>query len=87
MTTITHAYPKDTASNTGIALRERTGGPRGDLPETSGELVEFFMSNTPFGSHMPLDTQIHWDWRNPLNIIPAFMMLLFALTIVGLLIQ
>ena len=86
MTTITHAYPKDSSSKAGLAQRERTGGPRGDQPETLNELVEFFMMNTPFGSHMPLDTQLHWDWRNPLNIIPAFMLLLFVLTIVGLLV-
>ena len=86
MTTITPAYPKDTSSKAGLALRERTGGPRGDQPETSNELIEFFMMNTPFGSHMPLDTQLHWDWRNPLNIIPAFILLLLALTILELLV-
>ena len=61
MTTITHAYPKDTSSEAGLTAREYTGGPRGDQPETSNELVEYFMRYAPFGSHMPLDTQIHWD--------------------------
>lgn len=87
MTTITQSYSKDSSSKAAMMLRERTGGPRGDLPETSSDLVEYFTSNTPFGSHMPLDTQMHWDWRNPLNIIPAFMMLLFVLTIIGLLVR
>ena len=87
MTTITHAFPKDSSSKTELALSERTGGSRGDLPETSNQLVEYIMANTPFGSHMPLDTQMHWDWRNPLNIIPAFMLLLLVLTIIGLLVQ
>ncbi len=87
MTIITRAYPKDGSSKTGLTPRERTGGPRGDLPEASNELMEYFMSNTVFGSHMPLDTQMHWDWRNPLNIIPAFMIVLFVLTVIGLLIQ
>jgi hypothetical protein len=86
MTTITQAYPKDTSSKAGLTARERTGGPGGDQPESSHELVEYCMSNTRFGSHMPLDTQIHWDWRNPLNVIPAFMILLFVLTAIGLLI-
>ena len=86
MMTITQTYPKDTSSKAGLTLRERTGGPRGDQPETSNQLVEFFTSRTPFGSHMPLDTEIHWDWRNPLNIIPAFMVLLFVLTVIGLLV-
>jgi hypothetical protein len=87
MTTITRAYPKDTSGKTEITPHARTGGPRGDLPESSSELVEYFTSRTPFGSHMPLDTQIHWDWRNPLNIIPAFMILLFVLTVIGLLVR
>jgi hypothetical protein len=87
MTTITLAYPKDTSSKAALTPRERTGGPRGDQPERSNELVEYFISNSRFGSHMPLDIQMHWDWRNPLNIIPAFMILLFVLTVIGLLIQ
>jgi hypothetical protein len=87
MMTITQTYPKDTSSKAGLTLRERTGGPHGDQPETSNQLVEYFTSSTPFGSHMPLDTQIHWDWRNPLNIIPAFMVLMFVLTVIGLLVQ
>jgi hypothetical protein len=86
MMTITQTYPKDTSSKAGLTLRERTGGPHGDQPETSNQLVEYFTSSTPFGSHMPLDTRIHWDWRNPLNIIPAFMVLLFVLTVIGLLV-
>jgi hypothetical protein len=87
MTTVTQAYSKDSSSKTSRMPRERTGGARGDQPETSNEQVEYFVSNMPFGSHMPLDTQLHWDWRNPLNIIPAFMLLLLVLTIVVLLVR
>ncbi len=85
MTTITQAYPKDTSSKTGLSVREHTGGPRGEQPKVSNELVGYFTSNTPFGSHMPLDTRMHWNWRNPLNVIPAFMILLFVVTLIGLL--
>jgi hypothetical protein len=87
MTTITQTYAKNTSSKTGLTLRERAGGPHSDQPETSNQIVEYFTSNTPFGSHMPLDTRMHWDWRNPLNIIPALVVLLFVLTVIGLLIQ
>lgn len=87
MATITQTYSKDTTGKASFVARERTGGPHGDQPETASEIIEFFMSNTPFGSHMPLDTQMHWDWRNPLNIIPAFMALLFLLTVIGLVVQ
>jgi hypothetical protein len=42
---------------------------------------------TLFGSHMPLDTAIHWDWRNPLNIIPALVLLISGITLVALLVS
>ena len=42
---------------------------------------------TLFGSHMPLDTAIHWDWRNPLNIIPALLLLSAVITLVALLVS
>lgn len=87
MTLTTRAYKKNISSPALLATRERTGGPRGDESGTPAELVEYLTSSTPFGSHMPLDTMLHWDWRNPLNIIPAFILLLFILTIVGLLVQ
>ena len=35
------------------------------------------------GAHMPLDTTIHWDWRNPLNVLPALLLLLLAIALVG----
>lgn len=42
----------------------RNGGPaRESVPYPTFELGR--------SSHMPIDTDIHWDWRNPLNIIPA----------------
>ena len=86
MATLTRTYPNDSASNTNGMLRERAGGPRGNQPEATSNAAGYFMSNKTAGSHMPLDTQIHWDWRNPLNILPAFMVLLFLLTVVELLV-
>lgn len=35
------------------------------------------------GSHMPLDTEVHWTWRNPLNVIPAALLLVTLLAAVG----
>ena len=87
MAAITQIYPKQTAGKATRLEHTRTGGPRGEQPEAANEIVEYIMSTTPFGSHMPLDTQMHWDWRNPLNIIPAFMLLLFLLTVIGLLVR
>jgi hypothetical protein len=87
MTITTRAYKKNISNTSPLGARERTGGPRGGETGTPAELVEYLTTSTPFGSHMPLDTMLHWDWRNPLNIIPAFMLLLFALTIIALLVQ
>ncbi len=28
-----------------------------------------------WGSHTPIDTDLHWDWRNPLNIISVLPLL------------
>lgn len=35
--------------------------------------------------HMPLDTEIHWEWRNPLNFIPAVLLAIIVLDLVALL--
>lgn len=84
MTTITHTKPAELR----LAPRERTGGSRGEgQPDLLAERGEHANLRTPFGSHMPLDATIHWNWRNPLNIVPAFMILLFVLSIVGLLVR
>jgi hypothetical protein len=34
--------------------------------------------------HMPLDTEIHWEWRNPLNLIPAVLLGIIVLDLVAL---
>jgi hypothetical protein len=38
------------------------------------------------GSHAPLDIHPHWDWRNPLNIIPAAVLGTFVLGVVAMLV-
>jgi len=38
-------------------------------------------------SHMPLDTAIHWDWRNPLNIILALLLSTIVITLVALVVS
>ncbi|MFN8476740.1 MAG: hypothetical protein U0074_02795 [Kouleothrix sp.] len=34
----------------------------------------------------PLDIHLHWEWRNPLNIIPAFMVAMVLAAVIGLLV-
>jgi hypothetical protein len=66
--------------------RVRHGGPgrprrsRRSLPRTRHP-ENYFNTGTVYGSHMPLDIDIHWHWRNPLNIVPASILLLLALAL------
>ncbi len=66
--------------------RVRRGGPGGprrprpSLPRTRHP-ENYFNTGTVYGSHMPLDIDIHWHWRNPLNIVPASILLLLALAL------
>ena len=63
--------------------RVRRGGsrrPRPSLPRTRHP-ENYFNTGTVYGSHMPLDIDIHWHWRNPLNIVPASILLLLALAL------
>ena len=82
--TLTRTY-SDNATHEPVGHpRARLGGPR--LPHTPAmreELIERFTSGAIFGSHMPLDTEAHWDWRNPLNIIPAMVLLLIVIALVA----
>jgi hypothetical protein len=32
---------------------------------------------------MPLDTEMHWEWSNPLNIIPFAILLLLLTAVVA----
>lgn len=87
MTTLARTHTPETAQQP--QPRTRTGGPRGTRnPHTDAPTDWFdrYTAQSSFGSHMPLDIHLHWDWRNPLNIIPAFVLLMFVLMAVGLII-
>ena len=59
----------------------RTGG---QIPRpTQLERHENIRTSAIHGSHMPIDTEIHWTWRNPLNILPALVLVMVAIGIVG----
>jgi hypothetical protein len=34
---------------------------------------------------MPLDSAIHWEWRNPLNLLPLGVVLLLGVAVIALL--
>ena len=82
--TLTRTYSDNSTHEPVSTPRARLGGPR--LPHTAGshdDLIERFTTGAIFGSHMPLDTDAHWDWRNPLNLIPAMILLLFVIAFYG----
>jgi hypothetical protein len=82
--TLTRTYSDNATHETADHPRVRLGGPR--LPHTAGaheELIGRFTTGAIFGSHMPLDIDAHWDWRNPLNVIPAMVLLLIVIALVA----
>jgi hypothetical protein len=80
---ITRTYSGNSTHELADNPRARLGGPR--LPHSAAreELVERFAPGAIFGSHMPLDTEAHWDWRNPLNVIPAAILLVILIALVA----
>jgi hypothetical protein len=74
-----------------LDVRERTGGPRnsGVRRGSDAKRTDFYQryaSHASSGSHMPLDLDIHWQWSNPLNIIPALALLLVIIAAVALIV-
>ena len=81
---ITRTYTENSAPELVSTPRSRLGGPRNPRPAAAREdWFERFTPSVTFGSHMPLDTDMHWDWRNPLNLIPALILLLIVIALVA----
>ena len=76
----------DTYSKTQINSRDTSVGARfgGSQRRRGGSFTanEFF--GKEYGSHMPLDTNIHWDWANPLNILPALVLVVTLIAVLGM---
>lgn len=82
--TLTRTYRDNSTHELADNPRARLGGPHLPRPTAAHEeLIERFVSGTILGSHMPLDIDAHWDWRNPLNVIPAMVLLLFVIALVA----
>jgi hypothetical protein len=47
------------------------------------ERQSHFKAGELHGSHMPIDADIHWNWRNPLNIIPALIVVMLLIAVMG----
>jgi hypothetical protein len=84
MASLPRTYTNSTARDLAAKPRSRFGGPRQRRPSTAHEAwFERSTANSPFGSHMPLDIDLHWDWRNPLNIIPAMILLVIVIALLA----
>lgn len=59
----------------------RTGGPSRSGGSSQNN---YFGVERDVMPQMPLDTTIHWDWRNPLNIIPACVMSIIVIDLISL---
>jgi hypothetical protein len=85
MASLSRIYTESSKTSTYKPRRRRGGRPR-QLPATSGRAMpeRYALEPVP-GSFMPLDAQAHWDWRNPLNIIPAVILLFVIAALAGML--
>jgi hypothetical protein len=82
--TITRTYTNNSTHELVGNPMARLGGPRIPLSAATYEnVVDRVATGAIFGSYMPLDTEAHWDWRNPLNVIPALIVLLIAIALVA----
>jgi len=68
-----------------LTPRARLGGPRQRKPaSTPAERLMRYGTVDYLGSHMPLDIEIHWEWRNPLNLIPLLFLFLVVVALVAM---
>jgi hypothetical protein len=87
MSNLSHTYAGN-LSSAGLADPwARTGGSFDPRPAPARGNWLARSAGDGFRSHMPLDTEIHWDWRNPLNIIPAIILLVMAIDLLSLLVS
>ena len=54
------------------------------MSDASRRSQECWSAGPPFGSHMPLDIGVHWRWTNPLNVLPAAILLLLVCALLAL---
>jgi hypothetical protein len=81
MASLTHAYTDSHTKSQPAPTYTLTGGSRQHTRSTT--IYERF-SGERRGSHMPIDTSIHWDWRNPLNILPALILMCLVIAVIGM---
>ncbi|HEY3232742.1 MAG TPA: hypothetical protein VGJ87_26160 [Roseiflexaceae bacterium] len=88
MASLSRIYTDTSGDDRLAAPRARYGGPRRRRTATTRyERNEYYGTTVDYlGSHMPIDTGIHWEWRNPLNVLPALILFMLAVALVALVI-
>jgi hypothetical protein len=86
MASLSRTYTEDRTTADRIEARTRTGGPRRETSPGNYWIEPYGTDRTP-GSHMPLETGWHWEWTNPLNILPALVGLLTVVAVLALLLS
>ena len=85
MKALVHPSPVRLRINSLLTPRARFGGPRQRKPApTPAERLMRYGAVDYLGSHMPLDADIHWEWRNPLNLIPLMFLFLLVVALVAM---
>lgn len=84
MASLSRTY-QDTNDTHGLIAQTRFGQPRRRPTITAYEKNQRYGKGDFAGSHAPIDTQIHWSWSNPLNIVPALLILLMLVALVSML--
>ena len=87
MASLSPTYTDTSKDDRPAAPRARYGGPRRRRTATTRyERNEYYGTVHYLGSHMPIDTSVHWEWRNPLNILPALILFMLVVALVALVI-
>lgn len=85
MAIVVHPLETGTVADRHAARTRRGRPPRGRPPAIRAtEQQEAWLGGQGYGSHMPLDIDIHWHWSNPLNLLPASFALLIAIALIAL---
>jgi hypothetical protein len=74
------------SSAAGTTIEAPTRGATTGAPRAARK-AELPINTFETGPRMVLDTSIHWTWRNPLNLIPAGLLLLELVSLVGMAIR
>ena len=84
MASVMQTYTDTHTDNRSATAHARTGGPRHYFRSTNTLEHNERSSSERSGSHMPIDTGIHWEWRNPLNVLPALILVFFAIAVIAM---